>query len=83
VFLNVLIDGRFKEDMLWVWQVMMDYYGVSKASGDARDASGVKINTVDSNGNAVTTMDTQSYYGSVGIELNCYLIWVYVQSNKC
>lgn len=47
-------------------EAMLDYYGVSKKSGDARDAGGVKINAVDQDGNAVTTMDAQKYYSQVG-----------------
>lgn len=66
VFLNILIDGRFGGHVMSMTEAMLDSYGVSKATGDARDAGGVKINAVDTNGNAVTTMNAQDYYSSVG-----------------
>jgi TonB-linked SusC/RagA family outer membrane protein len=66
VFLNVLIDGRFGGHVMSMTEAMLDFYGVSKASGDARAAGGVKINAVDANGNAVTTMAAQDYYSQVG-----------------
>ncbi len=66
IFLNVLIDGRFGGNVMSMTEAMLDSYGVSKASGDARDAGGVKINAVDTNGNAVTSMKAQDYYSQVG-----------------
>ncbi len=65
-FLNVLIDGRFGGHVMSMTQAMLDFYGVSKATGDARDAGGVTINAVDTNGNAVTTMSAKDYYNQVG-----------------
>ena len=40
-FLNILIDGRFGGHVMSMTEAMLDFYGVSKASGDARDAGGV------------------------------------------
>ncbi|MDX6192146.1 SusC/RagA family TonB-linked outer membrane protein [Flavobacterium sp. Fl-318] len=65
-YLNILIDGRFGGHVMSMTEAMLDYYGVSKATGDARDAGGVKINAVDINGNAVTSMDPKKYYDVVG-----------------
>jgi TonB-linked SusC/RagA family outer membrane protein len=65
-FLNILIDGRFGGHVMSMTEAMLDFYGVSKASGDARDAGGVTINAVDTNGNAVTTMPAKDYYNQVG-----------------
>jgi hypothetical protein len=45
---------------------MMDQYGVSKVTGDARNAGGVKVNGVDPNGNAVSTVDAQKWYTTIG-----------------
>ncbi|WP_035646936.1 SusC/RagA family TonB-linked outer membrane protein [Flavobacterium sp. ASV13] len=66
IFLNILIDGRFGGNVMSMTEAMLDSYGVSKASGAARDAGGVKVNGIDDNGNPVTTMSAQNYYSSVG-----------------
>lgn len=66
LFLNVLIDGRFGGHVMSMTEAMLDNYGVSKKSGEARDAGGVKINAVDINGAAVTTMPAEDYYSQVG-----------------
>jgi TonB-linked SusC/RagA family outer membrane protein len=60
---NILLDGRFGGEVLSLTQAINDYNGVSKASGDARNAGGVNINGVRaSNGTPVTTMDAFDYY---------------------
>jgi outer membrane receptor protein involved in Fe transport len=64
--LGFLIDGKFGGKMLSITQAMMDQYGVSAASGAARDAGGVQVNGVDPNGNAVSTVDAQKWYSVVG-----------------
>ncbi|WP_440134998.1 SusC/RagA family TonB-linked outer membrane protein [Chitinophaga sancti] len=64
--LSMLIDGKFGGKVMSVTQSMMDQYGVSKVSGDARDAGGVKINGVDGSGNAVTSIDAQKWYTTIG-----------------
>ncbi|HEY8919980.1 MAG TPA: SusC/RagA family TonB-linked outer membrane protein, partial [Chitinophaga sp.] len=45
---------------------MLDQYGVSKASGDARDAGGVVINGVDADKKPVSTIDAKKWYTTVG-----------------
>jgi TonB-linked SusC/RagA family outer membrane protein len=66
VFLNVLIDGRFGGNVMSLTEAMLDNYGVSKNSADARDAGGVKINAVMPDGTAVSTMGAEKYYSAVG-----------------
>lgn len=63
---SFLIDGKFGGKVMSLTQAMMDSYGVSKASGDARDAGGVKINGVDEAGNPVTTIDAANWYSVIG-----------------
>lgn len=66
-FANILIDGRFGGDVMSLTEAQNDSFGVSKASGDARNAGGVNINAVRaSDGVAVTKMDAESYYKQVG-----------------
>ncbi|MBK0368935.1 SusC/RagA family TonB-linked outer membrane protein [Flavobacterium agrisoli] len=60
---NVLIDGRFGGEVLSLTQAINDQNGVSKATGDARNAGGVQINGVNATtGAPVTTMDAFTYY---------------------
>ena len=47
-------------------QAIMDQYGVSQATGDARKAGGVAVNGIDANGKAVTTVNAQAWYEAIG-----------------
>ncbi len=64
--LSFLIDGKFGGQVMSMTQMMMDSYGTSKASGDARDQGGVKINGVDPTGAAVTSVNAQTWYSTIG-----------------
>lgn len=64
--LSFLIDGKFGGQVLSMTQMMMDSYGVSLASGQARDKGGVSINGVDPSGHPVTTVDAQNWYSTIG-----------------
>ncbi|RUT70080.1 SusC/RagA family TonB-linked outer membrane protein [Flavobacterium cupreum] len=66
-FANVLIDGRFGGDVMSMTESQNDFFGVSKATGDARNAGGVKVNAVMPDGTAVTTIDAKSYYFTQGV----------------
>ncbi len=61
-----LISGKFGGQVLSMTQMVMDSYGVSAASGQARDAGGVTVNAVDPSGNAVTKVDAKTWYTGVG-----------------
>ena len=63
---SFLVDGKFGGQVLSMTQAMLDQYGVSKASGDARDAGGVAINGVDADKKPVSTIDAKTWYTSVG-----------------
>lgn len=64
--LSFLIDGKFGGKVMSVTQAMMDSYGVSKATGDARDAGGVKVNGVSPDNKAVTSVKAADWYSVVG-----------------
>ncbi|MBC9929482.1 SusC/RagA family TonB-linked outer membrane protein [Chitinophaga qingshengii] len=64
--LSFLIDGKFGGQVMSVTQSVMDQYGVSKATGDARDAGGVAVNGVGPNGQPVTSVDPLKWYSSIG-----------------
>jgi TonB-linked SusC/RagA family outer membrane protein len=64
--LNLLVDGKFGGQVVSVMQSLLDEYGVSKAYGDARAAGGVKVNGVNPEGGAITTVDAETWYTSIG-----------------
>lgn len=64
--LDFLVDGKFGGQVLSLTQGMLDSYGVSQASGNARAAGGVIINGVNSTGTAVTSVNAQNWYQTIG-----------------
>ncbi len=64
--LNFLVDGKFGGQVVSVMQGMLDYYGVSKVSGEARDKGYVSINGVDPNGEAVSQISPKNWYTFIG-----------------
>ena len=64
--LDFLVDGKFGGQVLSMTQMLLDSYGVSAATGAARDAGGVTVNAVDPNGKAVTKVDAQTWYAAQG-----------------
>jgi len=64
--LGFLVDGKFGGQVLSMTQAILDQYGVSKVTGDARNAGGVKVNGVDANGNAVTEVTAKGWYEAIG-----------------
>jgi len=74
VSLSFLVDARIGGIVVSSTQAIMDRYGVSKASADARDAGGVTING--------GKIDAQSYYSVVGGGINGLLAnYVYKADN--
>lgn len=71
-FLNFTIDGRFGGDVMSITEALNDKYGVSQATGDARDAGGVDINAVYAPGTPKAGQpfagkyDAEKYYSAVG-----------------
>ncbi|HEV3326889.1 MAG TPA: SusC/RagA family TonB-linked outer membrane protein [Puia sp.] len=65
--LNFLVDGKFGGQVISVMQGMLDYYGVSKVSGQARDKGYVSIFGVDPTTNkTVTQIDPKNWYTFIG-----------------
>ena len=64
--LDFLIDGKFGGQVMSMTQMLMDSYGTSLATGQARDAGGVTVNAVDPSGKAVTKVDAYTWYSTVG-----------------
>lgn len=65
-FANVLIDGRFGGNVMSMTEAQNDFFGVSKATGDARNAGGVAVNAVKPDGTVVTSIPAEDYYKKVG-----------------
>ncbi|MGO3109886.1 MAG: SusC/RagA family TonB-linked outer membrane protein, partial [Sphingobacterium sp.] len=64
--LYFLIDGKFDYDVLSITEAVMDGYGVSERSGQARDLGSVAIDGVNPAGDAVSAVDPQTWYTTVG-----------------
>ena len=64
--LNFLVDGKFGGQVISVMQGMLDSYGVSKVTGQARDKGYVSIYGVDPNGKTVTQIDPKNWYTFIG-----------------
>lgn len=66
-FLNFTIDGRFGGDVMSLTEAVNDQFGVSKATGDARNEGGVTVNAVYPDGTAYAgKYPAESYYSQVG-----------------
>jgi len=63
---SFLIDGKFGGQVLSLTQAVMDKYGVSQVTGDARNAGSVQINGVDPTGKAITSVDPKLWYTTIG-----------------
>ena len=66
-YVSALINGKFGGVAFSKTEAFLDSYGVSKRTGDVRDAGAtMPINAVSSTGTAVTSIDPVVYYGAVG-----------------
>ncbi|WP_158796221.1 SusC/RagA family TonB-linked outer membrane protein [Pedobacter sp. L105] len=64
--LNFLVDAKLGGQVVSVMQSLLDSYGVSEVSGQARNAGGVSVNAVSATGQAVSTVDAEKWYTSIG-----------------
>jgi TonB-linked SusC/RagA family outer membrane protein len=79
---NVLIDGRFGGDVMSLTEAINDEFGVSKVTGDARNAGGVTINAVYPDGSAYAgKYPAESYYKQTGGRAGATGEYVYSASN--
>lgn len=66
-YISALVNGKFGGVAFSKTEAFLDSYGVSKRTGDVRDAGAtMPINAVSSTGTAVTSIDPVVYYNSVG-----------------
>lgn len=65
--ITALIDGRFGGKVMSITQAILDEYGVSKVTGDARDKGGVTIDaTKVSGGKWSGAIPAETFYTTVG-----------------
>jgi TonB-linked SusC/RagA family outer membrane protein len=80
--LGILVDGRFGGKVMSVTQAVLDGFGDSKATQDARDAGGVSINAVTSNGTAFKgKIDAKTFYEAVGSAAGISEYYMYDATN--
>lgn len=72
--LYFLIDGRFGGDVISMTQADLDYYGVSKTSGEARNRGYVELE-----GHKYTNIE--SFYKTVGNHNGCAEYYIYNATN--
>jgi len=81
-FANVLIDARVGGEVMSLTEATNDEFGVSKATGDARNAGGVAINAVYPNGTAYSgKYPADSYYKQIGGRAGATGEYVYDATN--
>lgn len=81
-FANVLIDGRFGGNVMSLTEAINDEFGVSKATGDARNDGGVAINAVYPDGSAFAgKYPAESYYKQTGGRAGATGEYVYNATN--
>lgn len=80
--LTFLIDGRFGGKVMSVTQAVLDWYGVSEASAQARDNGGVSLNAIKEDGGSFPgKMDAQTYYTAIGSRAGIGEMYMYNATN--
>lgn len=64
--LSFLINSKIGGKVISQTEAILDGYGVSKRTADARDNGGVTINAIKPDGTVVTTIDARKYYSTIG-----------------
>ena len=81
-FANVLVDARVGGEVMSLTEATNDEFGVSKATGDARNAGGVAINAVYPNGSTYSgKYPADSYYKQIGGRAGATGEYVYDATN--
>lgn len=79
---GALINAKIGGKVFSQTQSMLDGYGVSQVTADARDAGGVTVNGFDEDTNsAITTVDTETWYRAVGDRNGIGEEYVYDRTN--
>jgi TonB-linked SusC/RagA family outer membrane protein len=76
-----IINGKFGGEVYSHTETMLNGFGVSKRSGEARDAGSVSVNAVDENGSAVSSVDPVKWYTALGDRNGIGEPYVYSRTN--
>ncbi|SFE14295.1 TonB-linked outer membrane protein, SusC/RagA family [Chitinophaga sp. CF118] len=80
--LSCLIDGRFGGEVMSVTNSVLDNYGVSETSANARDNGGVDLNAVYQDGSPFTgKYDARKYYTAIGGRAGSGEMYLYDATN--
>ncbi len=76
-----LINSKFGGKVISQTEAMLDGYGVSQRTADARNAGGVTIDAVMPDGTAVTKMGAETYYRATGMRNGIKEPYTYDRTN--
>ena len=76
-----LINSMYGGKVISQTEAMLDGYGVTQRTADARDAGGVDINAVMPDGTAVSKMDAETYYRATGMRNGIKEPYTYDRTN--
>jgi hypothetical protein len=79
--LNFLIDSKFGGVVVSQTEAMLDGYGVSKRTGEARDAGALEVDAVREDGTAVTSVDPKIWFLATGDRNGIMEYYVYDRTN--
>ncbi|MEN8203111.1 MAG: SusC/RagA family TonB-linked outer membrane protein [Bacteroidota bacterium] len=79
--LNFLINSKFGGVVISQTEAMLDGYGVSKRTADARDAGGLAVDAVTEEGTAVSTVDPKIWFLATGDRNGIMEYYVYDRTN--
>ena len=82
LYVSVLINGKIGGVAFSKTEAFLDSWGVSKRSGDARDAgTTMTINGALEDGTPVTSIDVKTYFSAIGDRNNIMEPYVYSRTN--
>ena len=79
--LFVVLSGKFGGKVVSQTEAMLDGYGVSKRTADARDSGGVSIEAVKTDGTLVKKIPARDYYTTIGGRNGIKEPYVYDRTN--
>ena len=79
--LNFLINGKFGGVVVSQGEAMLDGYGVSQRTADARDAGALEVDAVTEEGTAVTSVDPKTWFLATGDRNGIMEYYIYDRTN--
>ena len=79
--LNFLVNGKFGGVVVSQAEAMLDGYGVSLRTADARDAGALEVDAVTEEGTAVTSVDPKTWFLATGDRNGIMEYYIYDRTN--